>query len=217
MSSIRKKRIINDLKNLMKEDFNNMVHIDLNEENIEEFKFMIIGPKNTPYYNGFYIFKLTFSDKYPFTPPEVIFLSTNGKIRFHPNMYENGKVCLSILNTWTGPKWTSLQNPISIIINIQSLFVEHPYLLEPGHENDDINISNKFNKIINYENINFSVINQINNIQNDYFKQIMHNHLKNNYQYFIDLCNKHKIDDKKLVISPKPFNYMKLNCSYSCF
>ena len=55
--------------------------------------------------------------------------------RFNPNFYRNGKVCLSILNTWEGEKWSSCQSIRSILITLQMTMNETPLLNEPGiHE-----------------------------------------------------------------------------------
>ena len=44
-------------------------------------------------------------DDYPLSPPKFDFMTTNGIIRFNPNLYCNGKVCISMINTWSGPGW----------------------------------------------------------------------------------------------------------------
>ena len=56
--------------------------------------------------------------------------------RFGPNLYADGKVCLSLLGTWDGPKWSPKHSSLyQLLISIQGLIlgVEHPYYLEPGH------------------------------------------------------------------------------------
>ena len=57
------------------------------------------------------------------------------KIRFNPNLYEEGKVCLSIIGTWSGPKWSSVQTLKSLLLSIQSLLDEYPIINEPSYEN----------------------------------------------------------------------------------
>ena len=66
-------------------------------------KAAIIGTSNTPYSGGLYIFDVYFTDDYPNNPPKM-YLATTGssKIRFNPNLYSNGFVCLSLLGTWKG-------------------------------------------------------------------------------------------------------------------
>lgn len=59
---------------------------------------LIIGPMDTPYEGGMFYFVLKCPSNYPMNPPQVRFMTTDAsKIRFNPNMYSNGMVCLSIL------------------------------------------------------------------------------------------------------------------------
>jgi hypothetical protein len=71
------------------------------------------------------------------SPPKMHLLTTgNGTVRFSPNLYSDGKVCLSLLNTWSGPKWNSNHSSLlQVLVSIQGLIlgVEHPYYLEPGY------------------------------------------------------------------------------------
>jgi len=57
---------------------------------------------------------MQFPEDYPSSAPHIVFLTTNGgKTRFNPNLYSDGKVCLSILGTWrgeSGEQWSSVQN-----------------------------------------------------------------------------------------------------------
>ena len=41
------------------------------------------------------------------------------KIRFNPNLYTNGKVCLSMLNTWKGPGWVPTNTVTNILVAIR--------------------------------------------------------------------------------------------------
>mmetsp|Transcript_25385 Transcript_25385/g.54609 ORF Transcript_25385/g.54609 Transcript_25385/m.54609 type:complete len:593 (-) Transcript_25385:473-2251(-) len=94
-------------------------------------------PRDTPYSNGLFCFDIYVPDAYPNVSPTVQLLTTGGgSVRFGPNLYANGKVCLSLLNTWSGPKWDPGQSSIlQILVSIQGLIlgVAHPYYLEPGH------------------------------------------------------------------------------------
>jgi len=59
-----------------------------------------------------------------------------GRVRFNPNLYKDGKVCLSLLGTWTGPSWDPKSSTLlQVIVSIQSLIlVSDPYFNEPGVE-----------------------------------------------------------------------------------
>ena len=58
---------------------------------------------------------------YPKTSPFVKFETIDGRVRFNPNLYTAGKVCLSILGTWSGPPWTSCQNIGTLAHSLKSL------------------------------------------------------------------------------------------------
>lgn len=57
---------------------------------------------------GCFEFDILLPPDYPNKPPQVHFLTTgNGRVRFNPNLYNTGKVCLSLLGTWAGPGWNA--------------------------------------------------------------------------------------------------------------
>ncbi|XP_035260838.1 probable ubiquitin-conjugating enzyme E2 25 isoform X2 [Anguilla anguilla] len=59
---------------------------------------LITGPFDTPYEGGFFLFLFRCPPDYPIHPPRVKLITTgNNTVRFNPNFYRNGKVCLSIL------------------------------------------------------------------------------------------------------------------------
>ncbi len=76
------------------------------EENYSYCKFLITGPADTPYEGGYFLFDMMLPSDYPAQSPKVHFLTTgSGRVRFNPNLYNNGKVCLSLLGTWSGEAW----------------------------------------------------------------------------------------------------------------
>ena len=69
---------------------------------------LITGPFDTPYEGGFFYFMIRCPPDYPIRPPRVKLMTTGGgQVRFNPNLYRNGKVCLSILGYGIDPmhKW----------------------------------------------------------------------------------------------------------------
>lgn len=199
------KRIIKDHKDLINNPLNDHgIYVKLNEENIFQLKVMMIGPKNTPYYQGYYFFYIDLPYDYPFNPPIVTFKTNNGRIRFNPNLYINGKVCLSILNTWSGPAWTACQTLRSILLSIMGLvLVDHPLFNEPGYE-DDYNNSNKYNKILNHECLRFCMLKMLDKPITgfEYFKTIMDNNFKINFFDILKHINDIKHEDMKLYFGP---------------
>ncbi|KAI0908946.1 ubiquitin-conjugating enzyme/RWD-like protein [Ustulina deusta] len=109
------------------------------DRDVRNVKALIIGPHETPYEFGFFEFAFKFPKDYPRKSPAVTCTTTNGgRCRFNPNIYANGKVCLSILGTWRGEpgeEWSAAQGLESILISIQSLMSSNPYENEPGFEN----------------------------------------------------------------------------------
>ncbi|XP_039995720.1 baculoviral IAP repeat-containing protein 6 [Xiphias gladius] len=85
------------------------VFVRCDEERLDIMKVLITGPADTPYANGCFEFDVYFPQDYPNSPPLVNLETTGGhSVRFNPNLYNDGKVCLSILNTWHGrpeEKW----------------------------------------------------------------------------------------------------------------
>ena len=94
---------------------------------------LIQGPAETPYEFGLFFFSFSFPQDYPWSSPKAEIKTTSkGTVRFNPNLYSNGKVCLSILGTWAGPGWTPSLSLETVLVSIQSLLGESPMQNEPG-------------------------------------------------------------------------------------
>jgi ubiquitin-protein ligase len=156
------KRLVSDVKNIKKDSLESegIFYIHDDEDMLKGYA-MIIGPENTPYFGGYYLFEFSFPTNYPFSPPSLTYETNNGNIRFHPNLYINGKVCLSILNTWEGEKWSSIQTIRSILLTLQSILTTDPLLNEPGIRETHKDIKS-YNEIISYVNINTAIIDIVN-------------------------------------------------------
>ncbi len=92
------------------------------------------GTEGTPYDGGIFCFEVRFPDTYPFEPPLFTYLTNDGRTRFNPNLYKNGKVCLSLLNTWQGEQWSGVQSLGSVLQSIQTaVLIEEPLQNEPAY------------------------------------------------------------------------------------
>ena len=119
------KRVISDITELVKHPLHdNGIYYEHDEENMLNGYVLIIPQGDSPYQHGYYFFTVEFPTNYPYSPPKMKYLTNNGHTRFHPNLYRNGKVCLSLLNTWRGDKWTSCNTLSSILLHLATLFTD---------------------------------------------------------------------------------------------
>ncbi|KAK7695095.1 hypothetical protein QCA50_002285 [Cerrena zonata] len=100
-------------------------------------KIMIAGPTGTPYAGGLFEFDCFLPVQYPHAPPKMNLCTTGGgSVRFNPNLYNCGKVCLSLLGTWAGrpdEMWSPKSTLLQVLVSIQSMIlVELPFFNEPG-------------------------------------------------------------------------------------
>ncbi|KAI0832813.1 ubiquitin conjugating enzyme family protein [Trametes gibbosa] len=115
--------------------WNSSIFLRVDETRVDVIKALITGPEGTPYYNGCFLFDVFLGPNYNQSPPSVKYMTTNGgKYRFNPNLYADGKVCLSLLGTWSGPGWIPGKSTLlQVLISIQSMILcDEPYLNEPG-------------------------------------------------------------------------------------
>ncbi|KAK4689375.1 ubiquitin-conjugating enzyme E2 O, partial [Tremellales sp. Uapishka_1] len=110
------------------------------EDRTDLMRCLIIGPEGTPYTDAPFVFDVYLAPTtFPSEPPLVHFHShTNGNGRCNPNLYEEGKVCLSILGTWAGDKsesWNpSKSSLLQVFVSISGLvLVRQPYHCEPAY------------------------------------------------------------------------------------
>lgn len=108
------------------------------ETHLRVARVLVTGPKDTPYDSGITIYDVLFPVDYPINPPNINIINNGGK-RLNPNLYNAGKVCLSLLGTWDGvggEKWSAQNSTLFQVLNsIQSLIlIEEPYYNEPSYE-----------------------------------------------------------------------------------
>ena len=156
---MRLRRIMGDLKELLKDPlYEVFIHFD--ESDINQMIVMIRGQEG-PYEFCQLLFHIRFSDDYPMTPPILKFCSSDGRTRLNPNLYIEGKVCLSILGTWQGDPWTSVMTIKTVILSIMALVMtSEPLRNEPGMESSPFDKIETYNQIVEYASLNI-LVNQI--------------------------------------------------------
>ena len=151
-------RLLKDVKQIMNNPLtDNNIYYHHDEEDMLKGYAMIIGTEDTPYFGGFYFFEIMYPPDYPHSPPNVKYCTNGDNIRFNPNLYVNGKVCISLLNTWSGEQWTSCQTISSVLLTIGTLLCSYPLLNEPGVSRRHIDFV-PYTKIIEYKNIEIAIL-----------------------------------------------------------
>lgn len=203
-------RVCGELGNLgdnLPNNWDTSVIFRASENNLNVFSFVVIGPKDTPYHNGIFEFHGSFPQDYPNSPPNVLINTTgSGKVRFNPNLYANGKVCLSLLNTWESDSRNEHWNPktstlLQVLVSIQSLiFIEQPYFNEPGYESrmgtqrgDDYSF--KYNDETRRNNMKVAILGNLKSPPYG-FEEFTRNHFRLKKDEIIETCQKW-IDESK--------------------
>merc|ERR1712087_937618 len=140
--------------------------IRFDEGNPRFLQAMLTGLQGTPYFNGCFLFDIYLCDDYPVKPLQIKHVSrgatkchaNNGPGGFSPNLHQSsGKVCLSLLGTWSGPGWQSNVSNVYQVLSSLLFMVfgaEHPYYMEPNHGGWEGTVSAKTThdaKVIEYD------------------------------------------------------------------
>ena len=185
------------------------VWLRIDKKKLTKLQFMISGPKDTPYQDGLFLFDCYFPPNYPKDPPRVLLQTTGGgKVRFNPNLYHNGKVCLSLLGTWSGEaseKWNEKTSTLlQVLVSIQSLIlIEKPYFNEPGYEREigtskgDAN-SRHYNTVIEVGTAEWAIEDMIKNPPKG-FEDVVMEHFKHKKESIKTMLAKWKETNKSKV------------------
>lgn len=98
-----------DMSNSLPTYYTNAIFVRCDTERVDVMRACIFGSSGTPYGHGAFMYDVFLGDTYPQDPPQCKISTTGGaQVRFNPNLYADGKVCLSLLGTWRGnasEKW----------------------------------------------------------------------------------------------------------------
>lgn len=189
-------RLLKDVKNIIKSPLteNGIYYIHDDVDMLKGYA-LIIGPSDTPYFGGNYFFEIFYPTDYPHSPPKVKYCTNGNSIRFNPNLYTCGKVCISLLNTWRGDQWTSCQSISTLLLTLCTLLCKDPLLNEPG-----VNINHKdikpYDIIIEHANMDIAICDIVckkKTICCDFFENfypfVKENFIKN-YDKILEIANK---------------------------
>jgi len=126
-----------EMKNISKDPVEGVLIELQDESNLFEWSVGVFGPPNTLYEGGYFKAKIVFPPGYPYSPPTVKFLTK----MWHPNIYETGDVCISILHPPVDDpqsgelpqeRWNPTQNVRTILLSIISMLNE-PNTFSPAN------------------------------------------------------------------------------------
>jgi len=121
-----------------------------NEDDFFDWSVYIEGPPDTPYERGIFEMKMEFPKDYPMMPPSLVFVSEF----WHPNVYNDGKVCISILhppgedelsNENPGERWMPSQSVSSILLSVISM-LNDPNFSSPANVDASVECRNDYKK-----------------------------------------------------------------------
>lgn len=214
-------RLLKDVKNIIKNPLteNGIYYIHHDVDMLKGYA-LIIGPSDTPYFGGNYFFEIFYPTDYPHSPPKVKYCTNGNSIRFNPNLYTCGKVCISLLNTWRGDQWTSCQSISTVLLTLCTLLRKDPLLNEPG-----LDIRHKdvkpYDSIIEYANIDIAICDIVckkKDVCCDFFENfypfVKENFIKN-YDKILEFANKkYETEFNELRNVKTGFYSMNVNVDY---
>ncbi|XGW15653.1 hypothetical protein V3C99_001249 [Haemonchus contortus] len=123
---------------VLSENVPDSIHVHAFADRLNILHVLIIGPTGTPFDTTPFFFKFKLPADYPQKPPEVTYVAYSQE-QLNPNLYQNGKVCTSLLGTWSGQgveTWNPAKSNIfQVLLSIQALIlVPEPYFNEAGYE-----------------------------------------------------------------------------------
>ncbi|KAG0648584.1 Ubiquitin-ligase [Hyphodiscus hymeniophilus] len=130
-----KQRLMSELKALEKE---NWVNIEVSQQGLFKWDVGLMVVNSESVFNGGYFkAEMTFTDTYPYSPPTFKFV----RPIYHPNIYPDGKLCISILHApgndeqsgeLASERWSPLQGVESVLRSVL-LLLDDPEISSPAN------------------------------------------------------------------------------------
>lgn len=89
MASTARRRLLRDMQTIKADKDEGFAAVPF-EDNLMVWSAVIYGPDDTIWEGGTFKLQIQFTEEYPKQPPNVVFKTP----MFHPNIYNDGKICL---------------------------------------------------------------------------------------------------------------------------
>nr|CAD1835375.1 unnamed protein product [Ananas comosus var. bracteatus] len=180
--------------NILEKNLPDDIYVRVFEERMDLIRAVIVGASGTPYQDGLFFFDFHLPPEYPQVPPSAYYHS--GGLRVNPNLYVDGKVCLSLLNTWTG-KGNEVWDPLSssilqVLVSLQGLVLNSkPYFNEAGYEKQVGTVEGEKNSLPYNENtylLNLKSMLYIMRRPPLHFEDFVKDHFRRRGHYILKAC-----------------------------
>lgn len=123
------KRLLRELRELVENPVEGIIACPISDDDLFHWRCAITGPEDTPYEFGVFEARLDFPRDYPLSPPTMKFVTPV----LHPNVYKDGKVCISILHEpgndplnyeSADERWGPLQSIEKILLSVSSMIAD---------------------------------------------------------------------------------------------
>ena len=185
------------------------IFVVMDSERMDLMKALISGTEDTPYAHGLYEFHIACPQDYPKKPPLVNIVTTGkGHVRFNPNLYDDGYVCLSVINTWDGDpseRWNPTHsNILQVLLSIQVLVMDTMIIQkEPDFEYLQVDSWENimYSNIVRYNNVKYAMLEMLKTPPEE-FREVIKVHFALKRNSILETVDKW-IEDAKDFVIPK--------------
>jgi len=197
------------------------IFLRVDESRIDVLKACVVGPEGSPYESGLFFFDIFLPASYNSEPPKVKIITTNdGRHRFNPNLYADGKVCLSLLGTWSGPGWVKGRSTLlQVLLSIQSLIMgeEEPCVNEPGWANErGSKNSLAYNKNLRRMTVATAMVKNLQDPPHPW-KEVVEGHFRAKAKDVLSLAEKWLAEDDGRPLKGDGASYMRIEAYDAAF
>ncbi|KAI6382196.1 hypothetical protein MCOR25_000787 [Pyricularia grisea] len=135
-----KQRLASEFASLLKEPWVHFNDPDMIAANLFHWRFgLVVTNPDSDFYEGYFKVDMAFPTDYPYSPPQFKFATSTGI--FHPNVYPDGRTCISILHRpgedlmsgeMASERWSPLQGVESVLRSVL-LLLDDPEIGSPAN------------------------------------------------------------------------------------